>query len=301
MAFEDGPVPQLLAVPAIGDGQDDCLVLPALAGTLIENPAENWRKGQSVTLTYPGNLSPSFWPIRIGRRRVSGRPGHGRLSMSLAWRNRRRFFDAGTNSRRWRMKKTFTPGVQSPYPVALGVTQGSWCDTADQYKRWALQQKWCAQTLAQRRDIPAWWKDGPDVHVCEVRTYDGTRTCTGSYYPKLHDHLRTFRDKIDGPSSPCWPAGEPPPLDRRDYFRSSMRTKRGRSSSSSGKTGLRPFFFLSGLFSTYWNEGATAVRLPGAEVFGVVCHGRKQRQTERVRAERIQPAATGSGIRTSSA
>ena len=32
--------PQLLAVPTIGDGKDDCLVLPALAGTLIQNPAE---------------------------------------------------------------------------------------------------------------------------------------------------------------------------------------------------------------------------------------------------------------------
>ena len=55
------------------------------------------------------------------------------------------------------------------------------------------------KTLAERHDIPAWWKDGPAVHVCEVRTYDNTRTCTGSYYPQLPEHLRTFRDKIDGP------------------------------------------------------------------------------------------------------
>ena len=52
--------PQLWAVPAIDDGKDDCLVLPALAGTLIENPAENWRNGQSVALKYPGNLSAQF-------------------------------------------------------------------------------------------------------------------------------------------------------------------------------------------------------------------------------------------------
>lgn len=52
--------PQVLAVPAIGEGGDDCLVLPALSGTLIENPAKNWRDGFGVTLKYPGNLSAQF-------------------------------------------------------------------------------------------------------------------------------------------------------------------------------------------------------------------------------------------------
>ena len=31
---------------------------------------------------------------------------------------------------------------ESPYPVALGVTQGGWYDTADLYKRWAVRQPW---------------------------------------------------------------------------------------------------------------------------------------------------------------
>ncbi|MDY0169724.1 MAG: hypothetical protein RBS80_24485 [Thermoguttaceae bacterium] len=35
--------PQLAAVPTIGEAVDDVVVLPALPGTLIENPAENWR------------------------------------------------------------------------------------------------------------------------------------------------------------------------------------------------------------------------------------------------------------------
>ena len=52
--------PELVAVPSIGDGGDDCLVLPAMAGTLIENPAKTWRTGQNVTLSYPGNLSAQF-------------------------------------------------------------------------------------------------------------------------------------------------------------------------------------------------------------------------------------------------
>ena len=52
--------PQLLAVSAIDASDDDCLVLPAYPGTLIENPGGNWRNGQSVTLKYPGELSSQF-------------------------------------------------------------------------------------------------------------------------------------------------------------------------------------------------------------------------------------------------
>ena len=52
--------PQLLAIPAIGESKDDVFVLPALAGALIENPAQAWRNGQSATLRYPGDLSAQF-------------------------------------------------------------------------------------------------------------------------------------------------------------------------------------------------------------------------------------------------
>lgn len=250
--------PQLLAVPAIGDGQDDCLVLPALAGTLIENPAEHWRNGQSVTLTYPGNLSAQFLAyqdrsagVYLAGRDTAGYP----LSLGVAkqaegFRCWHEFTavadDAHARAGAW----------QSPYPVALGVTHGRWCDTADQYKRWAVQQPWCATTLAERGDIPAWWKAGPDVHVCEVRTYAHTRTCTGSYYPRLHEHLRTFRDKIDGPivamlagweNHRRWTGGDYFPVFDAGQARPVIQQLR--------QDGFRPFFFLSGLFSTYRNEG----------------------------------------------
>ena len=52
--------PQLRGVPAIDAGEDDCLVLPALPGTLIQNPAAVWSEGQSVVLRYPGDLSAQF-------------------------------------------------------------------------------------------------------------------------------------------------------------------------------------------------------------------------------------------------
>ncbi len=262
--------PQLLAVPAIGDGKDDCLVLPALAGTLIENPAESWRNGQSVTLTYPGNLSAQFlaYQDRSAGLYLAGRDTAG-YPMSLGVSKQAEGFRCWHEFTAVADEEDVRAGVwQSPYPVALGVTQGRWCDTADQYKRWAVQQKWCAKTLAQRRDIPAWWKDGPDVHVCEVRTYDGTRTCTDSYYPKLHEHLRTFRDKIDGPivamlagweNHRRWTGGDYFPIFAADQARPVIQQLR--------QDGFRPFFFLSGLFSTYWNEGRDGGEIAAAQKY----------------------------------
>jgi len=262
--------PQLLAVPAIDDGKDDCLVLPALAGTLIENPAENWRNGQSVTLTYPGNLSAQFlaYQDRSAGVYLAGMDTAG-YPMSLGVSKQAEGFRCWHEFTAVADEKDVRAGVwQSPYPVALGVTQGRWCDTADQYKRWALQQKWCAQTLAERRDVPAWWKDGPDVHVCEVRSYDSTRTCTGSYYPKLHDHLRTFRGKIDGPivamlagweNHRRWTGGDYFPVFDADQARPVIQQLR--------QDGFRPFFFLSGLYSTYWNEGSDGGEIAAAQKY----------------------------------
>ena len=157
---------------------------------------------------------------------------------------------------------------ESPYPVAVGVTQGRWYDTADQYKHWAVRQPWCENTLAQRSDIPAWWKEGPDVHVCEVRTYDRERTCSGSYYPKLREYLHTLRDKIDGPviamlagweNHRRWTAGDYFPIFDEDRAQQVIRQLR--------EDGIRPFFFLSGMFYTYWNEGRDAAEIPAAEQY----------------------------------
>ena len=249
-------------------------MLPALAGTLIENPADNWRNGQSVTLSYPGNLSAQFlaYQDRSAGVYMAGMDPAG-CPMSLAvfkqaegfrfWHEFTPVADAGSSAdraadagNRW----------ESPYPVALGVTQGTWCDTADQYKQWAVRQAWCAKRLVERDDIPAWWKDGPDVHVLEVRTYDGTRTCTGSYYPKLLDHLRTFREKIDGPVVPMlagwenhrrWTAG--------DYFPVFDADNARRVIPQLKQDDFRPFFFLSGLFSTFRNEGRDGGEVPAAQ------------------------------------
>ncbi|MFZ2644423.1 MAG: DUF6259 domain-containing protein [Verrucomicrobiia bacterium] len=266
--------PQLLAVPTIGDGKDDYLVLPALAGALIENPAENWHNGRSVTMRYPGDMSAQFlaYQDRSAGVYLAGMDtaGHPMLLGMLKQKDGFRCWHEFTVV----TDEPKTPGGvwQSPYPVALGVTQGRWCDTADIYKQWAVRQKWCAKTLAVRRDIPAWWKDGPDVHVVEVRTYDNKRTCTGSYYPKLQEHLRVFREKIDGPIVPMlagwenhrrWTGGDYFPVFDSDNARQVISQLR--------RDGFRSFFYLSGLFYTYQNEGRDGGEIPAAQKHTAAC------------------------------
>lgn len=256
--------PIVNAVPVIGNPDDDFLVLPALPGTLIENPARNWMTGQSVTLQYPGNLSAQFiaYQDRTAGVYMAGMDA-GSHPMALAVAKRGDGFA---------VQHEYTPLAapgedwESPYPVALGVTQGAWYDTADLYKQWAVRQPWCAKTLAQRDDVPAWWKAGQAVHVCEVRTYDGRRTCNGSYYAKLPDHLRTFREKIGGPvlamlagweNHRRWTAGDYFPIFDEPNARVALRQLCA--------DGFRPFAFLSGLYYTFENEGRDASRIPAAE------------------------------------
>ena len=51
-------------------------------------------------------------------------------------------------------------GYRSPYDTVIGCFQGDWQAAADIYKEWAVQQSWCARTIAERSDIPDWVKQG---------------------------------------------------------------------------------------------------------------------------------------------
>ncbi|MFH1614069.1 MAG: DUF6259 domain-containing protein [Planctomycetota bacterium] len=55
----------------------------------------------------------------------------------------------------------------SPYSVLTRYTPGHWYDASQIYREWALQQKWaCKGNLADRDDIPEWYKDTPLYFVC---------------------------------------------------------------------------------------------------------------------------------------
>jgi hypothetical protein len=256
--------PMVQAVRSLGQAKDDVLVLPALPGALVKNPAGTWPVGQGVTLSYPGSLSAQFLSYQDGTAGLylasEDSQGHPQ-ALAVARRADgfllyHEFERIGGTRREW----------ESPYPVAVGVAQGTWWDTADQYKRWAVKQPWCAKRLDQRDDIPAWWKQGPAVHVCEVRTYDERGVCDGSYYPKLLDHLRAFRSKIQGPvvamlagweNHRRWTAG--------DYFPIFDEPRALRVIARMRQEGIRPLFFLSGLYYSFRNVGVDGGEIPSAE------------------------------------
>jgi hypothetical protein len=256
--------PYVVAVAAIGNPDDDFIVAPALPGVMIENPARNMTINQTLFWSFPGFLSAQFCSYQD---RTAG--------VYLA------SLDTGGNVKALRITKQpdgylichefRSPQVRSskwvsPYEVALGVTSGAWFDTADIYKRWAVGQPWCAQTLAQRKDIPDSWKQGPCVYTCEARTYDANKVCTGSNYPKLLQHLQSLRTMIDGPVVPMvagwenhrrWTAG--------DYFPVFDATNAQSVLGQLRSNGFPPFLYLSGLCFTYTNGGPDASAVPGAE------------------------------------
>ncbi len=247
--------PNVSAVAAIGDSEDDFLIAPYSPGAMIENPAENWPARYSMSWTFPGSQSAQFCAYqdcRAGIYLASMDSGaHSRALSVLKSEGGYRLYQD------YVLPETQATEWKSPYSTALGVTAGNWQQTADIYKCWAVHQPWCAKTLAQRDDIPDYWKRGPCVHTVEVRTYDGkTRLCNGSYYPQLADHLRLLRERIDGPVVPMlagwenhrrWTAGEYFPIFDEEQAKGVLDEMR--------RDGFRPFVFLSGLFFTFQNEG----------------------------------------------
>ncbi len=257
--------PYVAAVPAIGETGDDFIVAPALPGAIIRNPAAEWPAGFSLGWAFPGGQSAQFFSYQdhtAGLYLASmDTTDHGR-ALQIAKQGGDRFL----LYQEYRLPEQVPALWKSPYDVALGATSGTWQQTADLYKRWAVQQPWCARTLAQRDDIPDFWKHGPCIHTVEVRTYNAERLCNGSYYPKLLEHLRTFRQRIDGPVVPMlagwenhrrWTAG--------DYFPVFDESNAKRVIPELRRDGFSPLLFLSGLYYTFDNEGRDGSPVSGAE------------------------------------
>ena len=254
--------PYVVAVPAIDSPSDDFLIGPALPGVMIENPDKNWPAQYSISWKFPGDQSAQFCAYQD---RTSGvylasmdTFGYGR-SLNISKRN-----DSYVLYQEYHLSDEPSAQWKSPYETALGVTSGPWQQTADLYKRWAVRQPWCARTLAQRNDIPAFWKQGACIHTCEVRTYDEQRLCNGSYYPKVLEHMRSLRERIGGPVVPMlpgwencrrWTAGAYFPIFDEDQAKGVLGKLR--------QDGLRPFVYLSGLYYTFQNEGRDSSDVSG--------------------------------------
>ncbi len=151
----------MLASPLGTGGDDDAAVLGATKGGIIR-PA-SMKPGSHVSIVQPGNMAAQFgcyYDDRGGFYTAAeddrGYPKNLILSrrkegVEICWH--RSMFATGSETQN--------------YEVVTGTFAGSggkpadWRDAADIYKEWAKSRSWCTSLFSQRKDIPAWLKEGP--------------------------------------------------------------------------------------------------------------------------------------------
>ena len=84
-----------------------------------------------------------------------------------------------------------------PYDVALGTFVGDWRDAADLYKRWAVQQPWCAKTLVERSDVPAFLKEGAAAFVGNVHREPERTATMGRDLERLAELVGAYRKRAE--------------------------------------------------------------------------------------------------------
>lgn len=261
-AFTQVKLPQVTTPGVFAEGLPHDLILPSYPGTRIVEPWTSWKINYGVRAAYPGEQSAQFLAYQCARAGlfVGSRDPASHSRALEVYRREPGFALAQTYEACTGEDGAWT----TPYPAVLGVTQGAWYDTADLYKAWATQQPWCRTKLADR-DLPGWLKEGPLVHVCEVRTYDKDRNFSGSYYPKLEEHLDYLQQQVGGPvvlmpagweNHRRWTAGEYFPIFDQERATQVLRRLKAK--------GIRSFVFLSGLYYTFENAGADGEQIPSA-------------------------------------
>jgi hypothetical protein len=132
-----------------------------------------------------------------------------------------------------------------PYDTVLGVFHGDWYTAADLYKRWAVQQSWCARKTVDRDDLPAWLKEPrPFLMYASRADYQRVRGMTswppadypiGKFYPakKVIPLTRAYVSIFGTPAivwyegfekigNPCGPADLWPPLEGEESLKAAM-------------------------------------------------------------------------------
>lgn len=132
-----------------------------------------------------GGVYPRPSAAPVGTSLSAGQPGNMAAQFGCWYNDQVGLFTAACDSRGYRKTLNVTRGadgltaswflpaferrafvqdfdfVLTTFHGADPATPPDWRDAADLYKAWALQQPWCARTLVQRADLPAWLKEGP--------------------------------------------------------------------------------------------------------------------------------------------
>jgi len=154
-----------LRAPIGDDAGSERLAAGLTKGGVCHEPSR-WPLGTTLHARQPGELAAQFgccYDARCGFYSATadsrGYPKalqfrRNQDGLQLAWR-RPCFHE---------LAEPFEPGYEvltSTFRSAEPDRPTDWRDAADIYREWALEQPWCARTLARRDDLPDWLRDGP--------------------------------------------------------------------------------------------------------------------------------------------
>ncbi|MBN1458470.1 MAG: hypothetical protein JXA57_02970, partial [Armatimonadetes bacterium] len=149
--------PCLCSVESPDPLAEESLFLPLSGGILVSSPRALLRGGKEAQweVAYPGPASMQFFGYSCGDH----------TALWLATRDStgaRKTLVAGgmPGSNRLRLWVTHQPTCQpdghwsSGYATSVGVSSGDWFEAAQDYRRWASTQTWCAHGSGAERHIP---------------------------------------------------------------------------------------------------------------------------------------------------
>ncbi|MCX6906665.1 MAG: DUF6259 domain-containing protein, partial [Verrucomicrobia bacterium] len=192
-----------LRLPFAGNGEEDRVLWPECDGTLLSNPSVNRPDRQ---FRYPGVASMQMM--------AAFDPAAG---LSLAARDREAHMKTFCTRRSGKGLELSIAHVlpQSPvsqwelgYDVALaglrpsaGLKKITWEAAADLYRKWAVRQPWCGQTMAQRvaaGNIPKWITEPTLVFTYSLRgqMQDGK---PGDRLPLVVEQTERWRKVVGAP------------------------------------------------------------------------------------------------------
>jgi hypothetical protein len=190
--------PLIFGLSSVGNrGDDDALVFPQLDGMLVNNPGSAMGAGEGLFATYPADLSLQMMAVYDGDTGLylaAHDPGGHPKTFAytpLPWEGETATLFTINHALPEVGGHDFAPD----YPAVLGPFDGDWYDASMVYKVWAVQQPWTPSPLADRSDVPAWWKAASPVISSVSYTDDGRAVLPAERMPAWAGDYATYLER----------------------------------------------------------------------------------------------------------
>lgn len=151
--------PLITGFTNIGEkSEDDYIAIPFCGGVLLKNPHDTLKNNEEfLPYVYPNaEMSMQFMTLynKMGGLYISAEDTEGNVKcLSLKRVNDKNSEIICSHYPPKKQGNIFKP----EYPIIVGFFQGDWYTAAEIYKKWAINQEWCAKKLTER-DTPQWFK-----------------------------------------------------------------------------------------------------------------------------------------------